>query len=65
LAGRGDRQLVLSYDEIIGFAHQSKQNLNAWLRYAWDWIRKEDPNGQLEMPGSRTMLSPLDRRPWY
>ena len=34
-------------------------------RYAWDWVRKTDPNGHLQMPGSRTMRSPLDRKRWY
>ena len=24
-------------------------------RYAWDWVRKTDPNGYLQMPGSRTL----------
>jgi hypothetical protein len=36
-----------------------------WLRYAWDWVRRNDPDGHLEMPGSRTVTSPLDRRRWY
>ena len=36
-----------------------------WLRYAWDWVRRTDPNGHLQMPGSRTMRSPLDHKRWY
>jgi hypothetical protein len=56
---------VWGYDEITWFAHQSKQYRSDWLRYAWHWVRKTDPNGYLEMPGSRTMRSPLDHRSWY
>lgn len=56
---------VWGYDEITWFAHQSKQYRSDWLRYAWNWVRQTDPNGYLEMPGSRTMTSPLDHRHWY
>jgi hypothetical protein len=56
---------VWGYDEITWFAHQSKQYRSDWLRYAWNWVRKTDPNGYLEMPGGRTMRSPLDHRNWY
>ena len=28
------------------------------VAYAWDWVPKTDPNGLLEMPGSRTATSP-------
>jgi hypothetical protein len=49
---------VWGYDEITWFAHQSKQYRADWLKYAWDWVRKTDPNGYLEMPGSRTVSSP-------
>lgn len=56
---------IWGYDEITWFAHQSKEYRANWLRYAWDWVRKTDPNGHLEMPGSRTLRSPLDNRTWY
>ena len=56
---------VWGYDEISWFAHQSKQYRSQWLRYAWDWVRKTDPSGYLEMPGSRTETSPLDGHRWY
>ena len=49
---------VWGYDEITWFAHQSKQYRADWLKYAWDWVRKTDPNGYLQMPGSRTASSP-------
>jgi hypothetical protein len=56
---------VWGYDEISWFANQSKQYRADWLRYAWDWVRKTDSNGYLQMPGSRTVRSPLDKRRWY
>ena len=56
---------VWGYDEITWFAHQSKAYRADWLRYARDWVRKTDANGFLQMPGSRTMRSPLDDRRWY
>lgn len=56
---------VWGYDEITWFAHQSREYRSRWLQYAWNWVRRTDPNGYLEMPGSRTMRSPLDHRSWY
>jgi len=56
---------VWGYDEITWFAHQPKEYRAKWLRYAWDWVRTTDPNGYLQMPGSRTVRSPLDGRRWY
>lgn len=56
---------IWGYDEISWFAHQTKQYRSKWLRYAWNWVRKTDPNGYLQMPGSRTETSPLDHRRWY
>jgi len=54
---------IWGYDEITWFAHQSKEYRAHWLKYAWDWVRKTDPNGYLQMPGSRTTSSPDIR--WY
>jgi hypothetical protein len=56
---------VWGYDEITWFAHQSQQYRSHWLRYAWDWVRRTDPNGFLQMPGSRTLRSPRDSMRWY
>jgi hypothetical protein len=56
---------IWGYDEITWFAHQSRQYRRNWLQYAWDWVRKTDPNGHLQMPGSRTLRSPLDNMRWY
>jgi hypothetical protein len=56
---------VWGYDEITWFAHQSREYRANWLHFAWDWLRRTDPNGHLEMPGSRTERSPVDHRRWY
>jgi hypothetical protein len=56
---------IWGYDEITWFAHLTETERNDWLRYAWDWVRKTDPNGYLQMPGSRTLRSPLDDQRWY
>ncbi|MDB5061235.1 MAG: hypothetical protein JWP67_1078 [Mucilaginibacter sp.] len=56
---------VWGYDEISWFAHQNKQYRNQWLIYAYNWVKKTDINGHLEMPGDRQTTSPLDRKKWY
>jgi hypothetical protein len=47
------------YDEIVWFARQSPEYRAQWLRYAWHWVRDNDPNGFLEMPGSRCLAAPV------
>ena len=56
---------IWGYDEITWFAQQNEEYRNQWLRYAWDWVRKTDAAGHLQMPGSRTLRSPLDGKRWY
>ncbi len=63
--GHGGFDWVWGYDEITWFAHQSLPYRRDWLRYAWDWVGQVDTNAHLEMPGSRTMTSPLDHKKWY
>ncbi len=53
------------YDEICWFAHQPEDYRNEWLRYAWKWLRENDPNGSLQMPMSRCLADPLDGKAWY
>jgi hypothetical protein len=48
---------IWGWDEITWFALQPETDRNAWLRYAWQWLRDNDPVAHLEMPGSR-VLSP-------
>jgi hypothetical protein len=56
---------VWGYDEISWFAHQSKAYRTQWLHYAYDWVKKTDVNGHLEMPGGRQTTSPIDKKRWY
>jgi len=56
---------IWGYDEITWFAQQNRQYRSNWLHYANDWVRKTDTNGFLQMPGSRTLRSPLDNKRWY
>ncbi|MHC4742126.1 MAG: hypothetical protein ACYS8Z_09455 [Planctomycetota bacterium] len=56
---------IWGYDEISWFAHQPKQYRNYWLQYAWQWIRRTDSNGFLQMPGSRTLADPVNGINWY
>lgn len=60
---KGQFDWVWGYDEITWFAHQPKDYRARWLQYAWNWVRNTDTNGWLEMPGSRTAVSPDTR--WY
>lgn len=53
------------WDEICWFAHQPEAYRNEWLRYAWDWVRRTDPNGFLQMPGSRCLAHPVGDVRWY
>ncbi len=56
---------VWGYDEICWFAHQSAAKRSAFLKYARNWVRSNDPNGHVQMPGSRTLASPVEGNGWY
>jgi len=56
---------IWGYDEICWFAHQPEEYRNYWLKYAWDWIRTNDKNGYLQMPGSRTLADLVNGKNWY
>ncbi len=59
------------YDEITWFSHQPEAYRNEWLRYAWQWLKRHDRNGFLQMPGGRMLTNgPADpdggeRLRWY
>jgi len=46
---------IWGYDEITWFSILPEVERNQWLHYAWKWIQEHDPNGHLEMPGSRVI----------
>ena len=68
-SGRGGQSIgeywTWGYDEISWFAHQTEEYRNDWLRYAWTWIRENDPNGFLQMPGLRVLHDPPPDAPAY
>lgn len=57
---------IWGWDEITWFALMPEQERNDWLRYAWKWVKDTDPNGHLQMPGSRIMTPGTPDGPrWY
>jgi hypothetical protein len=57
---------IWGWDEITWFALTPEAERNAWLRYAWNWVKDTDPNGHLEMPGSRVLRTGNREGPqWY
>jgi hypothetical protein len=57
---------IWGWDEITWFALTPETKRNDWLRYAWNWVKENDSDGHLQMPGSR-VLSPgtPDVPRWY
>lgn len=57
---------IWGWDEITWFALLPEKERNDWLRYAWKWVKDTDPNGHLQMPGSRVMTpGTADGPRWY
>jgi hypothetical protein len=62
----GRAPFIWGWDEVTWFALLPGQERNDWLRYAWTWVRATDPNGHLQMPGSRVMTPGTPDGPrWY
>ena len=55
--GRGASIFTWGYDEITWFSQQPEAYRNEWLRYAWNWLKENDRNGFLEMPGFRMLTN--------
>jgi len=53
---------IWGWDEITWLYLQSPEYRSEWLRYAWKWVGEHDPNGFLQMPGSRCLQPP---RKWF
>ena len=52
---------IWGYDDVSWFAVQSEEYRNQWLWYAFDWLRKTDPNGHLQMCLIRMVYHPEGR----
>jgi len=50
------RPFIWGWDEITWFGLMPEDYRDAWLKYAYDWLKKNDPMGHIEMPGSRVMF---------
>ena len=49
---------VWGWDEISWLSLQPENYRNEFLRYAYDWLKKTDPIGHLQMPGCRMISCP-------
>jgi len=47
---------IWGWDEITWFALLPEQERNNWLQYAWNWLKKTDPEGHILMPAGRTLF---------
>lgn len=63
-AGQG-RFWVWGWDEITWFSQQPEEARNEWLRYAWRWVRENDREGFVQMPGLRIISGAPDGKRWY
>ncbi len=45
-----DKIHVWGWDEIGWFMKQPEKYRNEWLKYAYNWVRKTDPNGFFQLP---------------
>ncbi len=57
-----DDHFVWGFDEISWFYRQPVEYKREFLRYAWDWVKKTDPAGHLQMPSSRVVTLPAPGR---
>ena len=56
---------VWGWDEITWFSQQERGARDAWLRYAWSWVRSHDADGYLQMPACRMITQASDGRHVY
>ncbi len=50
-----ESHFIWGYDEITWFSLQTEEYRNTWLKYAYNWLRENDPNGFLQMPAGRVI----------
>ncbi len=56
---------IWGYDEITWYAHQLGAYRNEYLLYAVHWLEQNDPNGFLQMPGSRPLAEKVNGSNFY
>ncbi len=60
-----DSHFIWGWDEISWYSMQTEEYRNKWLKYAFDWIKQNDPNGHLQMPGNRMITCPNETKGYY
>ncbi len=59
-------ECVWGCDEVTWFARLEKEERNAFLEYAWQWVRSHDRFGFVEMPGLRDIQGVAENdADWY
>jgi len=56
---------IWGYNEISWFSLKNEEEQEAWLEYAFNWIKKTDPNGYLQMPVACKVTDAKSSRRWY
>ena len=46
------------WDEISWYSLLPEEERNSWLEYAYNWLKKTDSDGHLQMPGNRIITCP-------
>ncbi|MDR3108184.1 MAG: hypothetical protein LBU65_00650 [Planctomycetaceae bacterium] len=52
---------VWGYDEVSWLYKQDEAYRKEWVKYAYHWVRENDPNGFLQMPVSRVVTTEKGR----
>ncbi|MEM1442787.1 MAG: hypothetical protein AAGF67_10625 [Verrucomicrobiota bacterium] len=64
-SGKGGQSVggiwVWGYDEMSWFAHQESAYRAHFLRYSHSWLKKQAPNGFLQIPTRRKLAAPVDK----
>ena len=56
---------VWGWDEISWLSLQPEDYRNEFIKYAYQWLKDNDPNGHLEMPGNRMISCPNESNGSY
>ena len=56
---------IWGYDEIGWFCHQPQDVRDGWIKYAWEWLRGNDPVGWVQMPAARCVHAPVGDISWF
>jgi hypothetical protein len=56
---------IWGWDEISWLSLQPAEYRDKWIKYAFDWLRENDPDGHLEMPGCRMITCPNETNGYY